>query len=301
LKGGSGIVRTLRQMRKHAALYLMVLPIAIYFLIFAYYPLLRGFIISLQDYRLIGNRPFVGLDNYLAVVRDPTFWQVVQNTLIISSGILVVGFFVPIVVALALNEVLIAAFKKFAQMVIYLPHLFSWVVVGGIWIYLLSPDRGIVNAFIELLGGDPVSFLSRGDLARPIMILLPVWKDMGFNAILYLAAIVGISPHLYEAARIDGAGRWQQMRFVTLPQLVPTMKVVLLLSLMGVLRIFDEIFLLRNGAIQREVDVIMTYVYDKGILQFKLGFATAATFLVILGTIVLVAVARKATRFDLED
>ena len=294
-------MKTLRQMRKHAALYLMVLPIAIYFLVFAYYPLLRGFIISLQDYRLIGNRPFVGLDNYLAVVRDPTFWQVVQNTLIISSGILVVGFFVPIAVALALNEVVVAAFKKFAQMVVYLPHLFSWVVVGGIWIYLLSPDRGIVNAFIQLFGGDSVSFLSRGDLARPIMILLPVWKDMGFNAILYLAAIVGISPNLYEAARIDGAGRWQQMRYVTLPQLVPTMKVVLLLSLMGVLRIFDEIFIMRNGAIQRQVDVIMTYVYDKGILQFKLGFATAATFLVILGTVVLVAVARKATRFDLED
>src|SRR5690349_6391773 len=288
-------------MRKHTSLYLMVLPIAIYFLIFAYYPLLRGFIISLQDYRLIGNRPFVGLDNYLAVVRDPTFWQVVQNTLIISSGILIVGFFVPIAVALALNEVLVAAFKKFAQMIVYLPHLFSWVEVGGIWIYLLSPDRGIVNAFIQLAGGDPVSFLSRGDLARPIMILLPVWKDRAFNAILYLAAIVGISPNLYEAARIDGAGRWQQMRFVTLPQLVPTMKVVLLLSLMGVLRIFDEIYLLRNGAIQRDIDVVMTYVYDKGILQFKLGFATAATFLVILGTIVLVAVARKATRFDLED
>ena len=294
-------MKTLRHMRKHSSLYLMVLPVAIYFLIFAYYPLLRGFIISLQDYRLIGNRPFVGLDNYLAVVRDPTFWQVVQNTLIISSGILLVGFFVPIAVALALNEVLVTAFKKFAQMVVYLPHLFSWVVVGGIWIYLLSPDRGIVNAFIQVAGGDPVSFLSRGDLARPIMILLPVWKDMGFNAILYLAAIVGISPNLYEAARIDGAGRWQQMRFVTLPQLVPTMKVVLLLSLMGVLRIFDEIFLLRNGAIQREIDVIMTYVYDKGILQFKLGFATAATFLVILGTVVLVVVARKATRFDLED
>jgi len=294
-------LKTLRHMRKHSSLYLMVLPVAIYFLIFAYYPLLRGFIISLQDYRLIGNRPFVGLDNYLAVVRDPTFWQVVQNTLIISSGILLVGFFVPIAVALALNEVLVTAFKKFAQMVVYLPHLFSWVVVGGIWIYLLSPDRGIVNAFIQVAGGDPVSFLSRGDLARPIMILLPVWKDMGFNAILYLAAIVGISPNLYEAARIDGAGRWQQMRFVTLPQLVPTMKVVLLLSLMGVLRIFDEIFLLRNGAIQREIDVIMTYVYDKGILQFKLGFATAATFLVILGTVVLVVVARKATRFDLED
>jgi putative aldouronate transport system permease protein len=294
-------LKTLRHMRKHTSLYLMVLPIAVYFLVFAYYPLLRGFIISLQDYRLIGNRPFVGLDNYLAVVRDPTFWQVVQNTLIISSGILIVGFFVPIAVALALNEMLVSAFKKFAQMVVYLPHLFSWVVVGGIWIYLLSPDRGIVNAFIQLAGGDSVSFLSRGDLARPLMILLPVWKDMGFNAILYLAAIVGISPHLYEAARIDGAGRWQQLRYVTLPQLVPTMKVVLLLSVMGVLRIFDEIFILRNGAIQREIDVVMTYVYDKGILQFKLGFATAATFLVILGTIVLVAIARKATRFDLED
>lgn len=278
----------------------MLVPVVVYFLVFAYYPLARGFVISLQEFRLLGERPFMGLQNYVAVLRDPQFWQVLRNTLIIGCGILLLGFVVPIVVALSLNEVVDRRLKKATQLVIYLPHLFSWVVIGGIWIHMLSPDGGLVNEIVKRLGGQPIHFLASDTWARPVMIAAPIWKDMGFNAIIYLAAIVGINPVLYEAARIDGAGRWTQVRFVTLPLLRPTMKVVLLLNIAGVLRIFDQIYIMRNGAIARQVDVLMTYTYDKGILQFRLGFATAAAFLVIAATLVLVTVARRLTRFDEE-
>ncbi len=293
--------RTLRQMKIHTALYLMMIPVIIYFVVFVYYPLVRGVVISFQDYRLLGPRPFIGWENYTVVLDDPQFWQVLRNTLLIGGGILVVGFAPPIIVALALNEMINKVFKRTSQTVIYLPHLFSWVVVGGLWIYLLSPRGGLINELLGLMGVGPVRFLTDAVWARALMILLPIWKDMGFAAIIYLAAITTISPTLYEAARIDGASRFQQIRQITLPLLVPTMKVVLILNVLGLLRIFDQIYVLRNPVIQRKVDVLMTYVYDTGIQQFEVGYASAVSVLVLLATLALVAVAWLVTGFDRES
>jgi putative aldouronate transport system permease protein len=197
-----------------------------------------------------------------------------------------------------LNEVLKAAFKKFAQMVIYIPHLFSWVVVAGIWIYLLSPDTGLVNIIFQHISGDQVPFLTKGSLARLVFILTAVWKDVGFNCILFLAAIVGINPNLYEAARVDGAGRFRQAIHITLPQLVPTMKVVFLLMIVSILRIFEQVYFMRNPVISPKVDVLMTYVFDKGLKEFQMGIATAASILVLIATLVLTIGVRKAIRYD---
>jgi putative aldouronate transport system permease protein len=279
----------------------MMVPIFIYFIVFLFYPLVRGFIISMQEFRIIGTRPFVGLDNYVQVLADPVFWRVMENTLIIGGGILIIGFVFPIAVAISLNEVVQNVFKRFAQTVFYMPHLFSWVVVGGIWIYLLSPNAGLINEMIQWFGGEPIHFLTNEAYARPTMIFTAIWKDMGYNCILYLASIVAISPSIYEAARIDGANRWHQIRYITLPQLVPTMKIVLLLNLMGILRIFDQIFMMSNPAIARQVDVLMTYTYQKGILEFKMGMAAAAAFLVLLATLILTLVTRKLIRYDEEE
>jgi putative aldouronate transport system permease protein len=287
-------------LKRHTWLYLMMIPIFAYFILFAYYPLIRGLVISFQEFRIIGNKPFVGFENYMTVIHDPIFWRVLVNTLLIGGGILIVGFFFPIIVAISLNEVVRTAFKKFTQMVIYIPHLFSWVVVGGIWIYILSPDGGLVNEIIKAFGGKPIHFFTQEEYARPLMVLTAIWKDMGYICILYLAAIVGISPTLYEAAKIDGATRWQEIRHIMIPQLYPTMKVVFLLNILGVLKIFDQIFVMRNPAIIRQVDVLMTYTYEKGILQFQMGVATAASFIVILFTLILTLVARKMLRFDEE-
>lgn len=251
-----------------------------------------------QDYRLIGDRPFIGIDNYLSVLKDPGFWEVFQNTIVIGAGSFIINFLRPLILALSLNEVASAWFKKMTQMIVYLPHLFSWVVVGGMWILLLSPDTGIVNQIIQLFGGQPVGFLSSDRYARSVMILTSGWKEMGYTCIMYLAAIVNINPSLYEAASMDGASRWQRIRYVTIPMLRSTMKVVIMLNVLGILRLFDQIFVMSNGAIANKVDVIMMYTYQKGILEFSVGPATAAGFLVILATFALTYVTRAVIRYD---
>ncbi|MCJ8010275.1 ABC transporter permease subunit [Paenibacillus sp. KQZ6P-2] len=283
---------------KYKTLYLMMLPILAYFAIFSFYPLVRGLIISFQNYRLIGDRPFVGFDNYMTVLKDPVFWDVLQNTIVIGTGIFVINFILPLILALSLNEVASVWFKKVTQMIVYLPHLFSWVVVGGMWILMLSPDTGIVNQIIQLFGGDPISFLASDKYARSVMIFTSGWKEMGYTCILYLAAIVNINPSLYEAASIDGASRWHKVRFVTIPQLSSTMKMVVMLNVLGILRMFDQILVMRNGAIADKVDVVMMYTYQKGILEFNIGPATAAGFLIIFATLVISFVTRALIRYD---
>ncbi|MCU6711963.1 ABC transporter permease subunit [Paenibacillus sp. J5C_2022] len=289
----------LNGMKRYSSLYLMMIPIMLYFLIFTYYPLIRGFIMSLQQFRLIGDTPFVGLDNYMKVLKDPVFYDVFLNTIVIGGGILIAGFIAPIVIALLLNEIAQKALKKWIQMVIYLPHLFSWVVIGGIWIFMLSPDGGLVNEVLLALGKEsPIPFLSSETYARGVMIASATWKEMGYTCILFLAAIVAINPSLYEAARMDGANRWQLVRYVTLPGLYSTMKVVLLLNMMSVLRMFDQIFIMKNPAIAKYVDVIMVYTYEKGIMEFNMGVATAASFVVIALTFILTMITRLVVRYD---
>jgi putative aldouronate transport system permease protein len=279
----------------------MMLPVMAYFIIFTYYPLIRGFVMSLQKFRLIGDTPFIGLDNYSRVLNDPSFYNVLGNTLLIGGGILIFGFFAPIIIALSLSELGKKWFKKATQMIIYLPHLFSWVVIGGIWIFMLSPDGGIVNEILSAFGKErPISFLSNEAYAKWVMIFSATWKEMGFICVLYLASIVSINPSLFEAARIDGANRWQLVRHITLPSLYSTMKVVLLLNMMSILRMFDQIFIMKNPAIERYVDVIMVYTYEKGILEFDMGLATAASFLVILVTLIFTYITRIIVRYDNE-
>lgn len=293
--------RNLRLMRSHYGLYLMIIPVIAYFCVFVYYPLYQGVLSSFQEFRLLGGGHWVGTQNYADVWHDARFWQVVKNTLIIGGGILAFGFFPPIIVALALNEVGYLLFKKFAQTFVYLPHLFSWVVIGGMWIYLLSPSGGLINELLATIDVGPIRFLTNTTWARATMIVLPIWKDMGYAAIIYLAAITSISPTLYEAARIDGASRFQQIYQITLPLLKPTMIVVFMLNVLGLLRIFDQIYVMRNPVIQSRVDVIMTYVYDMGIQRYELGFASAISVLVLLTTLAMTAVVWKITGFGRES
>ena len=293
--------RTLRLMKSHAWLYVMILPVLAYFAVFVYWPLYQGVVASFQEFRLLGGSTWVGNANYIAAWEDAKFWQVLRNTLLIGGGILVFGFLPPIIVALALNEVRTLVFKKLAQTTVYLPHLFSWVVIGGMWIYLLSPSGGLVNELLGLADAGPVRFLTDRQWARAMMIGLPIWKDAGYAAIIYLASITSINPTLYEAARIDGASRFQQMYQITLPLLSGTMKVVFMLNILGLLRIFDQIFVMRNGVTQRAIDVLMTYVYDLGIQQYELGIASAISVIVLLATLLMTAVVWRITGFGKVD
>jgi len=291
---------TLRLMKTHMALYVMIIPIIAYFAVFVYYPLYEGVTASFQEFNLLGARPYVGFENYTTAWNDPAFWQVVRNTLLIGFGVLIFGFLPPIIVALSLNELRLVLFKKFSQTVVYLPHLFSWVVIGGMWIYLLSPSGGLVNELLALIDAGPIRFLTSTTWARIMMIALPIWKDMGYAAIIYLASISTISPTLYEAARIDGATRLQQTYQITVPMLAPTMKVVLMLNILGLLRIFDQIYVMRNPVVKRKVDVLMTYVYDTGILQFEVGYASAVSVMVLVATLFLTAIVWYVTGFGRE-
>lgn len=288
----------MKVLRKNSIFYLMMLPVIVYFLLFSYYPLLRGFITSFQKFRVIGDRPFVGFDNYKTVLADPNFWRMLENTLFIGGGILVVGFMAPLIVALSLSEVMKSWFRKITQMIIYLPHLFSWVVVAGLWIFMLSPDGGLVNAILGWFGVVPIHFLGEEAYGRWVMIASSIWKEAGFTCIIYLASIVSINPSLFESARIDGANRWQMVRYITIPQLASAMKVVLLLNTMSVLRIFDQVFIMKNPAIAHSVDVLMIYTYEKGIVKFDMGVANAAGFMIIAATLLLTLVVRRAIRYD---
>lgn len=289
------------KMRRYAWLYLMIIPVIIYLILFVYYPLVEGVISSFQETKLLGATSWVGTANYEEAINSNQFWQVVRNTILIGGGIILLGFFPPILVALALNELVNLTFKKVAQTTVYIPHLFSWVVIAGMWMYILAPSGGIVNEAINALGGDPIQFFSNVGWSRFLMIGLPIWRDMGYYAIIYLAAITAISPSLYEAARVDGASRFQQTWQITLPMLKPTMLVVFMLNTLGMLRIFDQIFIMRNPVTKRYVDVLMTYVYDLGILQSKIGLASAISVMVLGATLVMTAFVWWVTGFGKED
>ncbi len=293
--------RVTANMRRYAWLYVMILPVIIYLILFVYYPLVQGVVSSFQETIPLRGTTWVGTANYEEAINTPQFWQVVRNTLLIGGGIILLGFFPPIIVALALNELLNMTFKKIAQTTVYLPHLFSWVVIAGMWMYILAPSGGIVNETIKAIGGEPIRFFTDTTWARSLMVGLPIWRDMGYYAIIYLAAITAISPSLYEAARVDGASRFQQTYQITLPLLRPTMLVVFMLNTLGMLRIFDQIFIMRNNVVKRYVDVLMTYVYDLGILQGKIGLASAISVMVLGATLLLTAFVWWVTGFGKEE
>jgi putative aldouronate transport system permease protein len=288
-----------RRMWRARTLYVMIAPAISYFAIFTYYPMVKALVMSFQDYRLIGTSPPAGWSNYQTVLHDPVFWQVLQNTCAIGAGLLVVGFILPFMIALSLRAVRTRLFARVTQSIVYLPHLFSWVVVGGVWLYMLQPDGGLVNAIIQRFGGTPILFMQQSSTARVALVGIGVWKDMGFNAIIFIAGLSGIEKTQYEAARVDGAGSWAQFLHVTLPGLSNTMKVVLVFNLLGFFGIFQEIFIMDNPAIDQDVNVLMTFLYKQGISNFQFGYATAASFIVAVITLAVVLPLLKLLRFDL--
>ena len=277
--------------------YLLLLPALLYFLVFAYGPVLNGIRVSLHRFRFIGESPFLGLENYRVALTSLVFWRVFANTVILSSWNVILTALVPMVVALFLNELDAAWFRRVVQTSIYLPHIFSWVVVGGIWIFMLSPNAGLMNGARELLDLEPIYYMATERYARSIFVGANLWKQTGFVCVLYLASLSGINPLLYEAARIDGANRFQQAIFITIPQLLETVKVVLLLNLMGALKIFDQVYVMRNAVIGPRVDVLMYHVYIQGLEKFRLGYAAAVSMIVFMITLVITLVVQRWIRY----
>lgn len=259
-----------------------------------------GIVISFQNYNLfrgIMQSEWVGFSHYLTFFKNPDFLILLRNTFLLGFYNLVFGFPAPVLLALLLNEVTRTYFKRFVQTVSYLPHFISNVVVAGMVVMFLSPSTGVINQFIEFMGFEPINFLMNPDYFRSIYVISDIWQHVGWETIIYLAALTSIDPQLYEAAKIDGAGRFKQIVHVTLPGIAPTIVILLILNIGRVLEVgFEKVFLLYNPATYETADIISTYVYRTGIISGNFSYATAIDLFTGLVSLVLVYGANRISR-----
>lgn len=285
-------MQPIRRIRiKHWPLYSMILPGFLFFVIFKYIPL-AGSVIAFQDYNVfdgVWGSPFVGLKHFVNLFTYPEFYNVLTNTILISLYKLIYGFPSPILLALLLNELRKALFKRTIQTVLYLPHFLSWVIAGGLIINFLSPSSGIVNEVIQSFGGEPIFFLQEKQYFRSIIVGTGIWKEVGWNTIIYLAALAGVHPELYEAAEVDGAGKFRQAVSITLPSILPTIIVLLLLNIGNILDLgFEQIYMFLNPLVYETGEVFDTYIYRVGLLGGQFSYTTAiGIFKSIVGFILL--------------
>jgi putative aldouronate transport system permease protein len=261
---------------------LMVLPAMLFIFVFSYIPM-YGLLTAFQDYSIFKgfmHSPWVGFKHFEMFLHAPVFKDIMRNTLIISLLKLIVGFPAPIILALMLNEIGNRSFKRIVQTISYLPHFLSWVIVSGLVTSLLSTENGSLNILMEKLHliDEPINFLSLPEYFWTILVTTGVWKEIGFASIVYLAAIAGVDPHMYEAASIDGASRFRQMFTITLPTIMPVIIVFFILAIGNLLDAgFEDILLLAHNPVLRDVsDVIDTYAYRVGIENSRFSYATAA-------------------------
>lgn len=278
-------------------LLLLTLPALAYYIIFCYIPM-GGILIAFKDYspRMgIFNSPWVGLQWFKQFFSSVYAWRTIKNTFLLSLYNIAWGFPIPVIFALLLNELKNAKFKKVVQTVSYLPHFISTVIICGILINFLSPSDGIVNNILMRLGREPISFLNDPRWFRTIYVGSTVWQGFGWNSIIYLAAITSIDPTLYEAATIDGAGRWRKMASITFPSILPTIIIMLILNTGVIMNVgYEKIILLYNPATYEVSDIISSFVYRRGLEGAEYGLSTAVglfnsivnlTLLVIVNTV----------------
>ncbi|MNO31213.1 putative multiple-sugar transport system permease YteP [compost metagenome] len=283
----------------------MVWPGIIFVFIFSYIPM-YGVIMAFQQYDIFGGimkSPWVGFMHFRMFFETPEFWNVMRNTIVISLLKLIISFPAPILLALMLNEIGNMGFKRVIQTVSYLPYFLSWVIVSGFVFSLLSVDNGTLNYVLERfnLAQEPVNFLALPKYFWSILVSVNVWKEVGFGSIVYLAAIAGIDPTLYEAASIDGASRFKQIHLITLPSITPIIIIFMILAIGSLLSAgFEDILLLATNPILRPYsDVIDTYVYRVGILNARFSYATAVgLFKAVISVILLVTANKIARRAD---
>lgn len=283
-------------------LYLLLIPGLIFIIIFKYIPM-YGLAIAFQDFNIfkgISGSEWVGLLQFQKLISSPDFFQVFRNTLLISLYKIVFLFPIPIFIAVILNEIRLMFYKRTVQTVIYLPHFLSWVIVSGLAINVLSPSTGLINNAITALGGKPISFLMDNHWFRSVLVASEGWKEIGYSAIIYIAAIAGIDQEQYEAAKVDGAGRIQQLLHITLPGLGSIILLMFVLKLGGVLEAgTEQIILLYSPPVYQTGDVIGTYVYRMGIGQMDYSFSTAVgLFESVIGFILVMSgnfVSKKAS------
>ncbi|MCM3292062.1 ABC transporter permease subunit [Paenibacillus sp. MER 180] len=282
-----------RMWKREWQLHLMLIPALILIIVFSYIPM-AGIMMAFQKYiptkGLLGS-PFVGWKNFKFLLDYPDVGRIFFNTIYIASMKIIAGLIVPITIAILLNELRKEWVKRTFQTLVYLPHFLSWVLLSGIVIDVLSPSTGVLNQLLGLFGIKPIFFLGDNNWFPYIMVVTDVWKEFGFGTIIYLAALTGINPALYEAAEIDGAGRWKQTLYVTLPGMLPIIVLMLTLSIGNVLNAgFDQIFNLYSPQVYESGDIIDTFVYRMGVVESQYGFATAVGLLKSAVSFILISV-----------
>jgi putative aldouronate transport system permease protein len=294
----------MKRIIRNRAMYLMILPGLIYFIIFKYFPM-WGLIISFQDYQPykgIMNSDWVGMKHYIRLFTEPEFWQILRNTFMLFFYNLFFYFPVPIILAIMLNEVRIQFFKKFVQTIVYIPHFLSWVIIVSITYVMLTMDGGIVNSILVQLGFEKVNFLMSSKWFYPMYVIQVVWREAGWGTIIYLAAVASIDPGLYEAARIDGAGRFKQIWHITLPSIRSVIVVLLILRVGNVLDMsFEHVFLLLNSMNREVAEILDTYVYTTGLRQGQFSYSTAlGLFKSLVGLIMVIGANKLSKKFGEE-
>ncbi|WP_413701909.1 ABC transporter permease [Psychromonas sp. KJ10-10] len=269
----------IRHMRREWQIYLMLAPAIIWIVVFLYKPM-YGLQIAFKDYSVfkgIVGSPWVGFEHFETLFGNDQFIRAIGNTLTISSLSLLIGFPVPILLALMFNEILNPKFKRTSQTIVYLPHFISTVIVAGMVITAFSPSSGVVNLLLGMVGVDPIYFLTKPEWFKPIFIGSSIWQESGFSSIVFLVAMAGVNPSLYESAVVDGASRWQMMWKITIPCILPTVLIMLIIKIGNLLEVgFEMIILLYQPATYETADVISTFIYRQGLQAGQYDLAVIA-------------------------
>ena len=272
------VISDFKKYWKYRYLMALFLPAIVYFVVFKYIPM-GGLVLAFKNFQTkkgIWASPWCGFDNFKMLFESPAFWKSFKNTLIISGYKLIFGFPSPILFALLLNEVRQAKMKKVIQTISYLPHFLSWVVLSGIFMQFLSPSTGPFNLLLKSLGLDPIFFLGDPKVFRGTLVGTHIWQSIGWGSIVYIAALAGVDTSMYEAADLDGASRFQKMRYITLPSIAPVITIMLILAVGKIVTDdFDQIYNLYNAGVYSVSEVMGTYIYKRGIGNMQYEVATA--------------------------
>ncbi|RVT62734.1 sugar ABC transporter permease [Niallia taxi] len=293
--------KILAGIKTNKLLYLMIFPGVLYFLIFKYLPM-AGLIIAFQDYQPylgILDSPWVGLKHFIRLFTEPTFFMLLNNTLILFALNIIIFFPLPIILSLMLNEVKNKYFKSGIQTLIYIPHFMSWVIIVSITYVFLNVDGGVINELLATMGLDKISFLTSPDWTRTVYISQIIWKELGWSTIIYLAAITAVDTQLYEAAEMDGAGILRKTWHVTLPAIRPVIITLLILKIGSTLDLgFEHMYLLLNSLNRSVAEIFDTYIYTAGLKNGQLSFSTAVgLFKGIVGLILVILANKLAKKF----
>lgn len=270
-----------KRIKRNKYLYFMLIPIVIYFIIFKYLPM-YGLVIAFKNFKfsdgILGSK-WVGLEHFRNLFGNADFYKILRNTLLLNLYAIIFSFPAPIILAVLMNELRNERFKKTVQSILYMPHFLSWIILGGLIMNIFSPSTGIINLIIKTLGGEPRYFMIDSVWWQVIFTASGIWQSAGWGTIIYLAAITGIDPELYEAAELDGAGRLKKMRYITLPCIKGTISIMLILRMGSVMDVgFEQIIALQNDAVLDVSDVISTYVYRVGLQGAQYSYTTAIGF-----------------------